>query len=127
MTTQVDVETLLRRCYSTFNVRDLEGALALMHPDVTWANGWEGGWVTGRDGVRDYWQRQWAAIDPHVHPLAFTWGADGRVTISVQQIVRDLSGNVLSEQTVQHVYQMGGALSGGWRSADNVGFPAPKV
>jgi ketosteroid isomerase-like protein len=42
MSTQVDVETLLRRCYSAFNVRDLEGALALMHPDVTWANGWEG-------------------------------------------------------------------------------------
>jgi SnoaL-like domain len=110
MNTQVDVETLLRRCYSAFNVRDLEGALALMHPDVTWANGWEGGWVTGRDGVRDYWRRQWAAIDPHVDPLAFTWGADGRVTITVQQIVRDLSGNVLSEQTVQHVYQLEGRL-----------------
>jgi SnoaL-like domain len=96
----------LRRCYAAFNVRDLEGALALMHPHVTWANGWEGGWVTGRDGVRDYWQRQWAAIDSHVDPLAFTWGADGHVTITVQQIVRDLSGNVLSEQAVQRVYQM---------------------
>jgi hypothetical protein len=69
-----------------------------------------GGWVTGRDGIRDHWQRQWAAIDPHVDPLAFTWGADGRVTITVQQIVRDLSGNVLSEQTVQHVYQIEGRL-----------------
>jgi hypothetical protein len=88
MSTSVDVETLLRRCYSAFNVRDLEGALVLMHPDVTWANGWEGGWVTGRDGVRDYWQRQWAAIDPHVDPLAFTWGADGRGRPSATKAVR---------------------------------------
>jgi hypothetical protein len=62
--------------------------------------------VTGRDDVRGNWQRQWAAIDPRVDPLAFTWGADGHVTVTVQQIVRDLSGNVLSEQAVQHVYQM---------------------
>ena len=68
MNTKTDVETLLRRCYLAFNARDLEGALALMHPDVTWPNGWEGGWVNGRDGVRDYWQRQWAAIDPRVEP-----------------------------------------------------------
>src|SRR5262245_46070717 len=33
------------RCYAAFNARDLEGALALMHAGVTWANGWEGAWV----------------------------------------------------------------------------------
>jgi ketosteroid isomerase-like protein len=57
MNTKTDVETLLRRCYDAFNRRDLEGALALMHPDVTWPNGWEGGWLHGRDEVREYWQR----------------------------------------------------------------------
>jgi hypothetical protein len=35
---------------------------------MTWPNAWEGGWVKGRDGVRHYWQRQWAALDPHVDP-----------------------------------------------------------
>jgi ketosteroid isomerase-like protein len=39
MSTPADIEALLRRCYAAFNVRDLEGVLALMHPDVTWANG----------------------------------------------------------------------------------------
>jgi hypothetical protein len=33
MSTPVDIETLWRRCYAAFNVRDLGGALALMHPD----------------------------------------------------------------------------------------------
>jgi ketosteroid isomerase-like protein len=43
MSTQSDTETLLRRCYAAFNARDLEGALALMHPDVAWSKGWEDG------------------------------------------------------------------------------------
>jgi len=106
MNTQADTERLLRRCYEAFNTRDLEGALALMHPDVSWSNAWEGEWVNGREGVRHYWQRQWAAIDPHVEPRAFSWDADGCVTVSVHQIVRDLAGKLLSEQTVQHVYQL---------------------
>jgi hypothetical protein len=33
MYTKADTETLLRRCSEAFNARDLEGALALMHPD----------------------------------------------------------------------------------------------
>jgi nuclear transport factor 2 (NTF2) superfamily protein len=28
--------------------------------DVTWANGMEGGYVRGREGVREYRTRQWA-------------------------------------------------------------------
>ena len=44
------------RCSAAFNARDLEGTLALMHADVTWANGWEGGWVNsmtvGPPGIR---------------------------------------------------------------------------
>jgi ketosteroid isomerase-like protein len=74
MNTHTDVETLLRRCYAAFNDRDLEGALSMMRPDVTWPNGWEGGCVKGRDGVREYWQRQWTAIDPRVEPARIVCG-----------------------------------------------------
>jgi ketosteroid isomerase-like protein len=102
----MDIEALLHRCYAAFNARHLEGALALMHPDVTWPNGWEGGWVEGREGVAHYWRRQWAAVDPHVEPLAFTWEADGRIAVSVHQVVRDLAGTVLADQMVEHVYQV---------------------
>jgi ketosteroid isomerase-like protein len=102
----MDTEALLRRCYAAFNARDLEGALALMHPEVTWPNGWEGGWVEGKEGVAHYWRRQWAAIDPHVEPRAFTWEADGRIAVSVHQVVRDLAGTVLADQMVEHVYQV---------------------
>jgi ketosteroid isomerase-like protein len=108
-----DVETLFRRCYDAFNCRDLDGALALMHPDVTWQNGWEGGWVKGRDGVRSYWQRQWSVLDPRVEPRAIAWDDDGRVTISVHQEVRDLTGNILSDAMVTHVYEIRDGLV--WR------------
>ena len=47
-----------------------EEVLALMRPDVKWANGMEGGWVHGHDAVRAYWTRQWGLIDPHVEPTA---------------------------------------------------------
>jgi len=52
----------------------MEAVLATMHLDVMWANGMEGGHVHGHDGVRNYWTRQWAIIDPHVEPANFSAG-----------------------------------------------------
>lgn len=65
-------EQLLRSLYGAFNARDVESCLAAMTADVDWANGWEGGRVVGRDAVRDYWERQWAAIDSTAEPTAVT-------------------------------------------------------
>ena len=69
---------LLEHLYDRFNARDMEAVLATMHQDVVWANGLEGGHVYGRDGVRDYWARQWAMIDSHAEPVGFSISADGR-------------------------------------------------
>lgn len=62
MSTYRDV---LTEAYEAFNARDIERALATMHPEVDWPNGMEGGYVHGHDGVRGYWTRQWRLIDPH--------------------------------------------------------------
>ena len=97
---------VLRRAYEAFNARDIEAALELMHADVDWPNGMEGGRVAGRDAVREYWTRQFGMIDSHVEPLSFTEAADGRVAVAVQQTVRDLDGKVLSEGLVTHVYTL---------------------
>jgi uncharacterized protein YciI/ketosteroid isomerase-like protein len=94
---------LLARAYTAFNARDIEGALATMHPDVEWANGVQGGFVHGRDGVREYWTRQWRQIDPHVEPRRFA-AAGRHVMVDVHQVVRDLAGRLLKEQHVRHVY-----------------------
>jgi ketosteroid isomerase-like protein len=97
---------LLTFVYDAFNRRDVESILAVMHPEVEWPNGMEGGWVYGRDGVRVYWTRQWKQLDPRVDPLRFDAEADGRIAVNVHQVVRDLDGKVLLDRTVQHVYRI---------------------
>jgi len=91
--------------YEAFNRRDMEPILAVMHPEVEWPNGMEGGWVHGREGVRSYWTRQWGMLDPHVEPIRFE-NDGGRIVVDVRQVVRDLKGTVLLDRIVQHVYQM---------------------
>jgi hypothetical protein len=101
---------LLKRVYDRFNARDMETVLAAMHENVTWENGMEGGHIQGRDGVRRYWTRQWAMIDPHVEALAFSTNPEGEVVVDVHQIVRDLQGNVLADQMVGHIFRLENGL-----------------
>src|SRR5882762_11481885 len=104
-----DVE-FLKLVYDRFNAREMETVLAAMHDDVMWANGMEGGHVRGRDGVRSYWTRQWAMIDPHVEPVGFSTGPGGEIVVEVHQIVRDLQGKVLVDQKVGHIFRFENGL-----------------
>ncbi len=100
----MNIEDLLKKAYAAFNARDIEAVLAVMHADVDWPNGKEGGRVIGHDEVRSYWTRQWSMIDPKVTPERFVTEADGRIAVDVHQVVRDLQGNVLADAMIQHVY-----------------------
>ena len=108
----IEEEALLRRAYEAFNSRDIDGALALMHPDVDWPNAMEGTRVRGHDGVRAYWTRQFGVIDSHVEPESFEVDEDGRVLVGVHQVVRDLDGAPLSDGRVRHVYTFRDSLVG---------------
>ena len=99
-----DDTELLTRCYQAFNARDIDTVLALMHPDVVWPNGMEGGYVHGHDAVRDYWRRQWGMIDPHVEPTGFATDQEGHTVVTVHQVVRDLDGAMLADRMVEHIY-----------------------
>ena len=101
---RADEYDLLRRAYEAFNRRDVDAVLAVMQPDVEWANGLEGGTVQGHDAVRAYWIRQWGVIDPHVEPRSFTEDASGRVLVDVHQTVRDLQGHAVGDRMVCHAY-----------------------
>lgn len=98
--------SFLTRLYGHFNARDMEAVLAAMHEDVIWANGMEGGHVHGRDGVRSYWTRQWAMIDPHVEPVGFSKGPEEEIIVEVHQVVHDLTGTLLSDQMVGHIFKI---------------------
>jgi SnoaL-like protein len=120
---------LIMKAYEGFNARDLAGVLTLMHPEVDWPNGMEGGRVHGHEGVRDYWTRQWAMIDPHVEPRRIQIEGDeasgnGQVVVDVHQFVRDLAGTVLLDQMVQHVYRVEGGLI---TRMDIVDVPQPQA
>jgi ketosteroid isomerase-like protein len=97
---------LLKHIYERFNARDMETVLAAMHEDVVWANGMEGGHVHGRDGVRSYWTRQWAMVDPHVDPVGFSVGPDWEIIVEVHQVVHDLEGGLLADQMVGHIFRV---------------------
>jgi hypothetical protein len=101
-----DEVELLKRLYAQFNAREIDRVLATLHNDVVWANGMEGGHVRGRDGVRGYWKRQWAIVDPHVEPVGFSSGPDGEVIVEVHQIVHDLDGNLLTDKMVGHIFRI---------------------
>ncbi|MCX6217171.1 nuclear transport factor 2 family protein [Spirosoma sp.] len=104
----MDYQDLINRAYHAFNARDIDGALNLMHPDVQWPNGWEGGYVHGHEDVRTYWTRQWQEIDPEVTPISMQEKADGQIEVIVHQLIHDRKGHLLTDGVVKHVYTFDG-------------------
>jgi len=97
-------ETILRLTYQHFNNRNIDAILSMMHPGVDWPNGMEGGIEHGLEAVRNYWTRQWKIFDPHVEPVGLSKKEDGRIDLTVRQVVYDISGNLLIDQIIHHVY-----------------------
>jgi hypothetical protein len=54
--------------------------------------------------VREYWRRQFDLIDSRVEPQRIEQQPNGQVVVMVRQVVRDRTGNVISEDTVEHWY-----------------------
>jgi len=100
----LQTQDLLKKAYSAFNARDVDTVLSVLHPDVRWSNGWEGGYVHGHEEVRNYWTRQLKELNPNVQPVGFKERQDGQIEVEVHQIVKDLQGNVLFNGIVKHVY-----------------------
>lgn len=98
--------SVLEEVYKLFNAREIDKALRLMHPDVDWPNGWEGGWLKGPDAIRDYWTRQWNEIDPRVEPVKFSTDEEGRIIVDVHAVIRDRKGKLLADELIQHVYTL---------------------
>jgi hypothetical protein len=91
--------------YHQFNVRNIENIIGRLDPMVKWANGMEGGYVFGHDGVRNYWARQFTLVNPRVEPVSIT--AEGnKVRVMVHQVVHDPAGNLLVDQMVDHVFEL---------------------
>jgi hypothetical protein len=97
-------EFFLQNLYDAFNRREIETILSMIDENVKWANGMEGGFVHGRDNVREYWQKQFAVINPQLTPLKFRIDEKERNTVDVHQTVYDLQGNVLLKKSVKQIF-----------------------
>ena len=103
-------ESLIQKAYAAFNAREIDTALTAMHPEIEWPKAFEGGYVTGHDAIREYWTRQWTAINPNVQPVAFFERRDGTLEITVHQNVKDLDDNIIFDGTVKHIYSVKDSL-----------------
>lgn len=101
-----NTQKLITQAYSAFNQRNIDGALALMTENVSWPKASEGGRVVGKETIRAYWTRQWSEFDPHVEPIEVIDRADGKTEVKVRQLVKSLSGEVLSDSEVWHVHTL---------------------
>jgi hypothetical protein len=94
----------LQNLYDAFNKREIETIIALMRFDVKWANGLEGGFVHGRDQVREYWTNQFKDIQPELETLKFETDEKNRNVVTVHQIIKDLEGKVLADVEVRQIF-----------------------
>lgn len=91
--------------YTNFNKRDIDRVIAHMAEDVTWANGMDGGFVHGREGVRAYWTRQFTMVHSNVTPTRIR-DLNGIAAIDVHQVVHDVKGNLLADEQVIHLFSL---------------------
>lgn len=104
MDAQHRLETRIRGFYDLFNARDVDGCLANMTEDVDWHNAMDDSREVGQDAVRAYWTRQFAMINSTVTPVEVRFEENGDAVVTVDQVVRDLGGRLLSHTTVRHRY-----------------------
>ncbi|KAM3096782.1 nuclear transport factor 2 family protein [Phormidesmis sp. 146-35] len=103
-------QQFLQNLYEAFNKGDLETIISVMHPDVKWANGVEGGFVYGRDAVREYWTNQYKVIQVQLETLKFETDEHNRNAVTVHQVVRDLQGNLLVDTTIEQIFTIENGL-----------------
>ncbi len=103
-------QQFLQTLYEAFNKGEIETIISVMHPDVKWANGVEGGFVYGRDAVREYWTNQYKVIQVQLETLKFETDKNNKNVVTVHQIVRDLQGNLLADATIQQIFTIESSL-----------------
>lgn len=101
----MDLNILFRELYKNFNDRKIELVISKMANNVKWANGMDGGYVYGHDGVREYWTRQFTMVRSNVTPLEIVNESEV-VKIKVRQVVHDLEGKLLADEFVYHHFHL---------------------
>lgn len=99
------IEIFFHELYKNFDERKIDLVISQMTEDVKWANGMEGGYVFGHDGVREYWTKQFTLVSSNVTPLEISV-ENGTIKIKVHQVVHDLNGKLLADEIVYHFFRL---------------------
>lgn len=99
------VDETIVRFYNELNARDLDAALARLHPDVAWPSGWGGGSLVGTEALREHLTRYWSTMQPELTPVRSHRVEGGWIEVDVHQIVRNLDGVVLTDNTLVHAFR----------------------
>lgn len=89
---------VLERAYALFNLRDVEGILALVTEDVQWPDVLNAAVLRGKAALRPYWASQFAVANPQVQPTEFRPVGKDLVAV-IDQRVFDLHGQLLMPPT----------------------------
>ena len=101
-----DAHALLTKVYEAYNRRDFDAFSAMLAPDVDWPDQVEGGRLIGREAVRAYWTRNDRSITVDSAPVSFADLPDGRIAVDVNQIVRNLAGQIWSDSCVRQIFTL---------------------
>ena len=82
----------------------MEDAQALLTSDVDWPDQIQGGRLVGPDALAAYWVANDKVIKVDSAPVTFTALPDGRIAVDVNQIVRNLTGQVWSDSCVRQIF-----------------------
>ena len=96
-------QLLVEKLYPDFNARNIDMILPHFTDDIDWPNGMTGGREIGKDAVREYWINQWKVISSQVTPISYR-ELDEIVVLEIQQLVKDMDGEMLSDGVVFHTY-----------------------
>jgi len=101
-----DAHALLTKVYEAYNRRDFDAFSAFLTPDVDWPNQIQEGRLVGLDALAAYWAANDKVIRVDSAPVSFAELPDGRVAVDVNQIVRNLAGQIWSDSCVRHVFSL---------------------
>jgi len=97
---------LIGRLHDALNRRDLDAAMAQIHPQARFKDYLDGGEVEGHAAVREFYQRLFDTIAPDLDLIALKALPDGRIQADIQSSVRARGGQLWSDTRVVAVYQI---------------------
>lgn len=101
-----DAEALLTKVYNAYNRRDFAALSAFLTSDTNWPDMVEGGRLIGREALRAYWTRNDKLITVDIALVSTATLPDGRLAAEVNQIVRNLTGQVWSDTCERHIFTL---------------------